>query len=141
MSDWEFLNKNRMGPGDRSVDLRYATYPDDGFNGLFRFTFKGYPLRCLASDGASWQHVSVSIEGKLHPPNWETMCAVKDLFWNDDEAAIQFHPRKKEAINWHPGCLHIWRYIGMGGQQPEPHWSLVGPKITSEGKRCKPQTC
>ncbi len=37
------------------------------------------------------------------------MCFVKNLFWRDDEAVMQIHPKKSEYVNNHPFCLHLWR--------------------------------
>jgi hypothetical protein len=75
-----------------------------------------------AADG--WEHVSVSI--KRRPPNWQEMCFVKDLFWDDEEEVIQFHPPKSEYVNFHPNCLHLWRPIYF--RVPLPPSILVGPK-------------
>ena len=100
-----------------------------GFNGMFRLFVLSQFVRCIASDGASWQHVSVSIEGNNKPPHWDVMCAVKDLFWDDEDCVLQFHPPKSEYVENHPGCLHLWKYTGEGPfEQPHPHWCLVGTK-------------
>jgi hypothetical protein len=37
------------------------------------------------------------------------MCWIKDLFWNDDERVVQYHPPKKDYVNVHGGTLHLWR--------------------------------
>ena len=37
------------------------------------------------------------------------MCAVKELFFKDDEAVVQIHPPKDEYVNNMPNCLHLWR--------------------------------
>src|SRR5580765_948730 len=71
-----------------------------------------------------WEHVSVSIEGRT--PNWEEMCWVKNLFWDEDECVVQYHPAKKHYVNHHPFCLHLWRPIA--GELPVPPPILVGPK-------------
>lgn len=54
------------------------------------------------------------------------MCFVKDLFWTEDEAAIQFHPPRSEYVNNHSGCLHLWKPVGI--QFPLPSPDLVGVK-------------
>ena len=43
-----------------------------------------------ASQNIPWEHVSVSTRHRC--PTWKEMCYVKDLFWNEDEAVMQFHP-------------------------------------------------
>src|ERR1035437_8764882 len=73
MSDWNQLNKYRVGTGCDAVPPCYWSYPEDGFNGMFRLFVLGQNVRCLASDGGGWQHVSVSIEGRNKPPYWEVM--------------------------------------------------------------------
>ena len=57
-----------------------------------------------------WEHVSVSFKDR--DPTWAEMCAVKDIFWKDEEECIQIHPKKSEYVNIHPHCLHIWRWKG-----------------------------
>ena len=38
------------------------------------------------------------------------MCFVKDLFWDETETVIQFHPPRSEYVNNHNFCLHLWRH-------------------------------
>jgi hypothetical protein len=64
-------------------------------------------LRVIASQGLLWDHVSVSLPTRC--PTWQEMCHVKDLFFHDHETVIQFHPAKKDYVNFHPNCLHLWR--------------------------------
>lgn len=76
-------------------------------------------LRVIASDGDyksaklpqefAWEHVSVSLQNRC--PTWEEMCLIKDIFWEEEETVIQFHPKKSEYINRHPYTLHLWRPI------------------------------
>lgn len=54
-----------------------------------------------------WEHVSVSLPHRC--PTWDEMVFVKDLFWNEDETVIQFHPKKSEYVNNMPYCLHLWK--------------------------------
>jgi hypothetical protein len=54
------------------------------------------------------------------------MCAVKDLFWGDDDWVVQFHPAKSAYVNNHPGCLHLWRPTRE--QMPMPPHELTGIK-------------
>jgi hypothetical protein len=70
-----------------------------------------------------WEHVSVS--GKNRPPNWQEMCFVKNLFWEDEECVVQFHPPNSRYVNCHPNCLHLWR--NMSEQPALPPMLLVGP--------------
>lgn len=55
------------------------------------------------------------------------MHSVKELFWDDEDVVIQFHPKKSEYVNNHAGCLHLWQCID-GRDQPTPPSILVGIK-------------
>ena len=134
MSNWLFLEAARVtGPSKRVPDPSYCTTSEDGFNGMFRFGHNGDGLngevvRCIASDGGGWEHVSVTVEDSRRPPPWGVMCRVKDLFWADTEWVVQFHPPKSEHVNNHPGCMHLWRCTDAGKRQPTPPWQFVGVK-------------
>ena len=58
-------------------------------------------------NGMGWDHVSVSFA--MRCPTWEEMCEIKDIFFREDEACVQYHPAADEYINNHPYCLHIFR--------------------------------
>lgn len=131
MSDWNFLNKHRVRAG------QYRSDDSFGFNGMFEFAIPGEPrrIRCIASDGMGWQHVSVSFgPDSKRTPSWELMCQIKDLFWEPEDVVIQFHPRKSEYVSFHPGCLHLWRCID-GRDQPTPHPLLVGLKLPQAARQ------
>jgi hypothetical protein len=94
--------------------FRVRTHPilgsDDSYgnNGFFIFNFQGYEVRVQASDGMGWEHCSVSIN-RQRTPTWETMCKVKDLFWDKEDSVIQYHPPESKYVNMHQFCLHLWR--------------------------------
>jgi hypothetical protein len=92
----------------KAVHKQYGTDESAGNNGLFVFSYIGYEVRVIASDGLGWEHCSVSIN-RDRTPTWEVMCAVKDLFWDAEDTVIQFHPKKSEYVNCHPYVLHLWR--------------------------------
>jgi len=52
---------------------------------------------------------SVVNEKKGITPSWKEMCFIKDLFFHDNEVVLQFHPAKKDYVNIHDNCLHLWR--------------------------------
>jgi hypothetical protein len=69
-------------------------------------------LQIIASAGdhhVTWQHVSVSLVGSSKTPTWEEMCFAKNLFWDESEWVIQYHPAKSHYINNNPGVLHLWK--------------------------------
>jgi len=110
----------------RIRDGYYASSPSDGMNGAFKFPgrMRTEDLCVISSDGIGWEHVSVSLLSRT--PTWDEMCRIKDLFWNDDETVIQYHPAKKDYINQHPFCLHLWKPIGV--EILTPPGILVGVK-------------
>lgn len=117
-TNWPFLNEHRERQG------HYSSEDSDGFNGLFRFMCQGRLIRCIASNGEGWEHVSVSVEREHKPPPWSVMQAVKELFWGRDVWVCQFHPPASEYVNNHPGCLHLWRPTSQ--TLPTPPAILVG---------------
>lgn len=129
MSDWSFLNRHRF-----NHPLYPRTDASWGFNGCFQFALAGEArlIRCIASDGMLWQHVSVSFPmKKTCVPSWDLMCRIKDLFWEPEDVVVQYHPPKSKHINNHPGCLHLWRPLDK--TLPLPPGFMVGmPGVTME---------
>ena len=82
---------------------------DDGFRGYMNVDRTD--MTFVASWGGGWEHVSVAPVKRHKIPTWEQMCAVKDVFFKDDEAVIQIHPPKAEYVNMMTNCLHLWRPI------------------------------
>lgn len=104
---------------------RAASTAAFGNNGAFALRLKhGQAAFAIASDGAGWEHVSVSRTDRC--PTWEEMCQVKAMFWGEDDCVLQYHPPKSEYVNNHPYCLHLWRPIGVA--VPMPDSILVGVK-------------
>ena len=60
------------------------------------------------TDEDGWEHVSVSPYDKSITPSWDDMCKLKDIFWGDEEMAIQIHPKKSQYVNMVENCLHLW---------------------------------
>lgn len=123
MSDWKLLNKARVPPSRDSV---YGSEPSDGFNGFFCLVLNGLKIKVIASDQKGWQHVSVSINDSTNTPSWSIMCQVKDLFWEDEDWVVQFHPAKSEYVNQHPGVLHLWKCTHSDNSFPTPDRLMVG---------------
>jgi hypothetical protein len=103
-------NQYRVRAGHLATDNSF------GANGNFiipHYKIVDYYFNCIIRSGMGWEHVSVSLIGKKKPitrcPTWEEMCFIKSQFWSDDEAVMQLHPPKKDWVNNHPYCLHLWR--------------------------------
>ena len=96
-----------------------------GNNGLFEIPYtRNATLTVVVSDKLGWDHVSVSMPTLT--PTWAMMCHIKELFFEDDEVVVQFHPKKSDYVNFHKHCLHMWRLRDIAF--PTPPTCLVGPK-------------
>lgn len=82
----------------------------DGVAGILHMTGLWH-CTIVASWGGGWEHVSVCPSNRT--PDWNEMCAIKEMFWNDDEVVMQLHPTKSNYVNLMPNCLHLWRPIGQ----------------------------
>lgn len=69
-----------------------------------------------------WEHLSVSHKNKI--PSWLCMEEMKEMFFNDDEEAFQFHPKMENYVNNNEYTLHIWRK--QDGTMSTPPSILVG---------------
>lgn len=83
----------------------------------------------IASDGDGWEHISVHItdskivkgnkgDSRERTPTWGEMCKMKDLFWDEEDCVIQFHPPKSEYVNNHNFTLHLWKPVGKTIETP-----------------------
>lgn len=110
-----------------------ATSSLDGANGIFVVPLSDDTTAvCVISKGGGWEHLSVRMEvrwpdGKMthETPEWDEMCKVKELFWDDPEDVVmQLHPAKSKYVNMHPNVLHLWRPIN-GHEIPTPPMIMV----------------
>ncbi len=98
-----------------------------GRNGFFQIPLEENVLANVqASDGMGWEHISVHIveNGEQQTPTWEEMCKIKDIFWDEDDCVVQYHPAKKDYVNQHEHVLHLWRPLTQ--RMPTPPPILVG---------------
>lgn len=84
-----------------------------------------YHRRGDSGNGGGWEHVSVSPcnRKRATPPTWAEMCEIKHMFFEDEEAVVQFHPPRSEYVNIHPYCLHLWRPTSQ--EMPRPPKKFV----------------
>jgi len=93
---------------------------DESFDGLMawyrhpRYNKRGMAI--VASWGGGWEHVSASFKNRC--PTLDEMCAIKDIFWHDEECVAQYHPPKSVYVNCHPYCLHLWKKAGSEYETP-----------------------
>ncbi len=80
---------------------------DGGCGMLYLNGTKAKPASVVFSWGGGWEHVSIAYTNRT--PTWDKMCKIKDMFWNDDECVVQYHPPKSEYVNVHPYCPHLWK--------------------------------
>lgn len=78
---------------------------------------KKHKLRVMvAPSDSEWQHISISLPNRC--PFWSEMCEIKDLFFNEDDVVVQYHPAKKDYVNIADNCLHLWKW--NSGEFPTP---------------------
>ena len=96
-----------------------------GFDGFGAINVKKRQT-IICSYVGGWEHVSINAP---MTPSWDDMCALKEMFWTDEETVVQFHPRKSEYVSNLEHCLHLWRPIEkFVGKMPVPDSILVGIK-------------
>jgi hypothetical protein len=78
-------------------------------------------LFVISSCDGGWDHVSVSRQDRV--PTWDEMCRIKDLFFDDEETVLQYHPPKSQYVNQCKYCLHLWRPHGVVIELP-PQWMI-----------------
>lgn len=84
---------------------------------IFNYNNKTFYAMADASDD-NWEHVSVSSK---KTPTWDEMCYVKQLFFDDEDLVVQYHPPKSEYVNISKTCLHLWRYKGTMPSPPKEY--------------------
>ena len=117
MRDLTHLENYRL----RNDERKYYGVNGDSRNGIFKVFVHGKSFRGIASTGGGWDHVSVSpgSPSRKKCPTWDEMCAIKAMFFEPEEVAVEYHPAESEYVNNHPYCLHIWR-PNNGATLPTP---------------------
>ena len=100
---------------------------NSGLNGRFLVQGPcGCELQLISYDGikSGWEQVSVDTD-RRRSPNWLEMCFAKDLFWDEEECVVQFHPPLSQYVKFSRYCLHLWKPTHVAF--PAPPSSLIGP--------------
>lgn len=76
-----------------------------------------------------WKRIQVSLLNWWHQqlkvfPTWDEMCAIKDIFFNDDEAIIEIHPSDEYKIYEKDYTIDLWKPLNK--ELPLPNPDLVG---------------
>lgn len=100
-----------------------ASDETDGWNGAFLVPLEGEMWQVILADGMGWRHLSITNGQRHQLPSWNIMCRIKELFWGDDEWAVQYHPPKGDYINDHPFVLHLWQ--SLNDPMPTPPVFMV----------------
>jgi hypothetical protein len=111
-------NQYRVKKGVLSSDKTF------GNNGAFEIPLSNRTTAfVIASDGEGWEHVSVHIvsEGEERTPTWAEMCKIKDIFWEETETVLQYHPAKEQYVNNHKHTLHLWKPIDIDIPLPKKY--------------------
>ena len=88
----------------------------DQCNGILEIRPRG--LTVIFSNGMGWEHVSVSRKSRM--PTYEDMDQIKQEFWEADDVVMQLHVARRNHVNCHPYCLHLWRPIDAEIPLPNP---------------------
>ena len=94
-----------------------ASKAGDRFGAFIICHQDGRRIYMIVDDGSvsEWEHVSITVAKKHNGtlksliPTWDLMAMAKDLFWEEEETVVQFHPPKSQYVNNHEACLHLWK--------------------------------
>lgn len=111
----EYFRKRHPVLGDSPLGMDWGFF----ISGPLRIISSGIP----GSGEPPWEHVSISCADRC--PTWEEMQYVKELFWDDTETVLQFHPRCNKYKNLHPFTLHLWKRAGKDHELPPSE--LIAP--------------
>lgn len=114
-TDWSSIEQFRQ--------QKHMPSPAGAHFGVFYLRVGSTDIIAIASNESPevpWEHVSLrarDYKGE-RTPTWAEMCHAKDLFWDDTECVIQFHPPKCDYVNHHKYVLHLWKPVGQEISRP-----------------------
>lgn len=115
-TDWSHLEKYRIQrtPYISPIGATHGAFeiPPNGTRKRILRVIATAAMPELGPEG-EWEHVSVHAYDASWDleciPDWAEMAFIKDLFWNEDECVVQYHPSKKDYVNIHGCVLHLWK--------------------------------
>ena len=60
--------------------------------------------------GRLWNHASISCPDRY--PTWDEILEARYTFFTDEDEVFQRLPPKKQYLNHHPYCFHLWHILG-----------------------------
>ena len=112
----------------RIRNLKIIIEGEDGFSAWYTDPQDLKVYSIIMSWGGGWEHFSINPYRRNQTPSWDLMCRMKELFFKDDEACVEYHPRKQDYVNNMPHCLHIWRPLEKELPVPPPIYVGTGRK-------------
>lgn len=92
---------------DRNPNMTMIHHNHTGMACMLKVALTGHWMRIIASWEGGWDHVSVSLPHRL--PKYGEMKAVKKIFFEPHEWAIEYHPAEDDYISVNDNVLHLWR--------------------------------
>ena len=112
-----------LGAGAREIVPESIGYDASDASGC---CFEIGGMRCLASWGGGWDHLSVSAgwgpRGATRVPTYAELEAARRMFFADHEIVVQIHPPLRQYVNCHPFVLHLWRSQSVDYPLPPQHF-------------------
>jgi len=91
----------------KTPNLMIQQMSEDG--GHARMVFGKLDASVIWSNGAGWDHVSISPYKRHYVPSWDDMCKLKSMFFYPEETVLEYHPAESQYVNQLGNCLHLWR--------------------------------
>lgn len=88
------------------ADWKLEERRDDGYAYRNKLTGHTVILSGEEHNEKRWLHFSIAHPRRL--PSWNELVEAKEIFMGRDGKAIQVIPARKEHVNIHPNCLHLF---------------------------------
>jgi hypothetical protein len=93
-----------LPPSWRVVERRL-----DGLKYVQAFTGLSLIISGELHDSRRWIHLSLAHKDRM--PTWTELVDIKEIFIGRDDTSIQVIPPRKQYVNIHPFCLHLFTCI------------------------------
>ena len=133
--DLSHLDECRLQPHE--LPPGYTNHHNEAGAMWIRSRTTGDRMKVIFSTGYGWDHVSVSIKHRC--PSWLEMEQIRRLFFEPEEAVMQYHAPLSEYVDGSDPrsgckfCLHLWRPT-RGPEIPTPPKWMVGGMTPAEAE-------